>query len=349
MAKAKKPRTPASPEESPNPVAGQGAPAPQKPPSFAVQAADISKIYPKKVTLFNFTIEIPEGGVFGLLGPNGAGKSTFIRILTGLEGPDSGTLLIFGQRPSPQSRKLIGLAPQENSFHPLLTCMENLLYYGELYGVGGKEAKERAQSLLSQLGLAEKKHAQAAFLSGGMKRRLNLACALMHRPRLLILDEPTTGLDPYTRRQLWETVTRIAAETGATVVLTTHYMEEAEALCGKIAFINKGQVAAYGSPRELKKLAGRELLRLKSIPGDYAKIEPLLKKSIGAESVTSTEHGIVVETEDASRLVPDITRIFSENSENIVELVVSRPSLEDVFLKLTGANLKEGTKNEASG
>ncbi|MFA5412760.1 MAG: ABC transporter ATP-binding protein [Candidatus Micrarchaeia archaeon] len=355
MARAKKTRAAApGPRAQPQagiaqPVENTVQPQPPKPLSFAVQAWEISKIYPGKVTLFNFSIDIPEGGVFGLLGPNGAGKSTFIRILTGLEAPDSGFIRIFGQKPSPESRKMIGLAPQENSFHPLLTCMENLLYYGALYGVTGKKAKERAQGLISQLGLAEKKNVLASFLSGGMKRRLNLACALMHSPRLIILDEPTTGLDPSTRRQLWETVTRLASETGATVILTTHYMEEAEALCGKIAFVNKGQIAAYGSPRELKRLAGRELLKLRSVPGDYSKLEPLIRNLPGAAATTVTEHGIVVEADDAESLVSTITGIFAENSEKIVELSVSRPSLEDVFLKLTGAQLKEATKNEAAG
>ncbi|MCX6768749.1 MAG: ABC transporter ATP-binding protein [Candidatus Micrarchaeota archaeon] len=334
-------------ETMPQPVQGPQLPVPGN--SFAVEALELVKTYPGKVTLFNFSLNIPEGGIFGLLGPNGAGKSTFIRILSGLEKEDSGAFRIFGQRPSAETRRKIGVAPQENCFHPLLTCMENLLYYGALYGITGKKAKERAQELINQLGLADKKNVQASFMSGGMKRRLNLACALMHEPRLIILDEPTTGLDPSTRRQLWETVTRIAATTNATVILTTHYMEEAEALCGKIAFVNKGQVAAYGTPRELKRLAGRELLKMKSVPGDYAKLEPLIKKLPGAETITVTEHGIVVEAEDAAALVSEVTQIFMDNSEKIIELSVSRPSLEDVFLKLTGDQLKEATKNEAAG
>ena len=352
MARRAKPEKGALPLElPPEPASGQ-KPQPAIPPahpSYAVEALDLVKTYPGKVTLFDFSINIPEGGIFGLLGPNGAGKSTFIRILSGLEKEDSGSFRIFGQRPSPEVRKKIGVAPQENCFHPLLTCMENLLYYGALYGITGKNAKGRAQELLNQLGLTDKKNVQATFMSGGMKRRLNLACALMHEPKLIILDEPTTGLDPSTRRQLWETVTRIAATTNATVILTTHYMEEAEALCGKIAFVNRGKVAAYGSPRELKRLAGKELLKMKSVPGVYAKLEPLIKKIPGVESMTVTEHGIVVEAEDAASLVSPVTSIFMDNLEKVVELSVSRPSLEDVFLKLTGAQLKEATKNEAAG
>ena len=350
MPKRKKMELPPEPVPGQNPgPAAQALPSQSAPASYAVEALELVKTYPGKVTLFNFSLNIPEGGIFGLLGPNGAGKSTFIRILSGLEKEDSGSFRIFGQRPSAEVRRKVGVAPQENCFHPLLTCMENLLYYGALYGITGKKAKERAQELINQLGLADKKNVQASFMSGGMKRRLNLACALMHEPKLIILDEPTAGLDPSTRRQLWETVTRIAATNSATVILTTHYMEEAEALCGKIAFVNQGQVAAYGTPRELKRLVGRELLKMKSVPGDYAKLEPLIKKIPGAETITVTEHGIVVEAEDAAALVSEVTQIFMDNSEKIVELSVSRPSLEDVFLKLTGAQLKEAAKNEAAG
>ncbi|NYZ77668.1 ABC transporter ATP-binding protein [Candidatus Micrarchaeota archaeon] len=311
-----------------------------------VEAENLVKSYPGKVTLYNFSLTINEGEIFGLLGPNGAGKSTFIRILTGLEEADSGRIALFGGAPSRENRKKIGVAPQDNAVYPLLTCMENLLYFGSLYGVGGKKAKEKAEKLLVDLELSEKKNVQAGFLSGGMKRRLNLACALMHTPKLIILDEPTTGLDPSTRRKMWKTATEIVRESGATLLLTTHYMEEAEALCGRIAFINAGQVVAEGSPEELKRMAGREMAKVKSLPGEYAKLEPLLKGVNGVENVTVTEHGVVVESENIASKVGEITRIFGKSREKIIELSVSKPSLEDVFLKLTGAQLKEGVKVE---
>ncbi len=311
-----------------------------------VEAENLVKTYPGKVTLYNFSLKINEGEVFGLLGPNGSGKSTFIRILTGLENADSGKMQLFGKTPGKENRKKIGVAPQENSVYSMLTCMENLLYFGSLYGVTGKKATEKAEALLSGLGLSDKKNVQAGFLSGGMRRRLNLACALMHDPKLIILDEPTTGLDPATRRRMWKTVINIMKESKATMLLTTHYMEEAEALCQKIAFVNEGQVVAEGRPSELKRMAGREMAKLRSIPGEYRKLEPLLMKIKGIENITVTEHGIVVESDDVSTKIAAVTRVFEKKKEKIIELSVSKPSLEDVFLKLTGAQLKEAVKVE---
>ncbi len=311
-----------------------------------VEAENIVKTYPSKVTLYNFSLHINEGEICGLLGPNGAGKSTFIRILTGVEEADAGKIRLFGGRPTKENKKKIGVAPQENSIYSLLTCMENLLYFGSLYGVTGKKAAERAENLLRELGIGDKKNTPAAYLSGGMKRRLNLACALMHEPKLIILDEPTAGLDPATRRMMWKVVTKVVKESGATMLLTTHYMEEAEALCEKVAFINAGQVVAEGSPGELKRMAGREIAKIRSVPGDYPKVQPHAEKIKGIESVTVTDHGLVIEANDISPKVAEITRAFGKKREKIVEFSVSKPSLEDVFLKLTGAQLKGVVKVE---
>ncbi len=310
-------------------------------------AENLVKTYPGKVALYDFSITIREGEIFGLLGPNGAGKSTFIRLLAGLEGADAGRVYLFGQPASQESRKLIGVAPQENAVYSLLTCLENLLYFGSLYGVTGKAAQEKASHLLEELGLAEKRNAQARHLSGGMLRRLNLACALMHEPKLILLDEPTTGLDPSTRRRMWATITRLVKDRKASVLLTTHYMEEAEALCGKIAFINAGRVIAEGTPEELKRMAGREMAKVKSLPGDYAKLEQAVKAIKGVENATATEHGMVIESDSIASKVGEITRVFGKNREKIIDLSISKPSLEDVFLKLSGAQLKEGVKGEA--
>lgn len=310
-----------------------------------IEAKNVVKTYPGKVTLFNFSLDVEDGEVLGLLGPNGAGKSTFIRILTGLERADAGEIKLFGKNTSKEGRKKIGVAPQENSIYPLLTCMENLLYFGSLYGVTGKKAREKADSLLKELGLSDKKNVPAGYLSGGMKRRVNLACALMHEPRIIILDEPTTGLDPATRRNMWKMVTNLVRETKATLILTTHYMEEAEALCERIAFINAGQIVAEGNPKELKKMAGKEIAKIKSIPGVYANLEPQLKKISGID-VTVTEHGMVVESDNVSQKISAITKVFGKYKEEIIEFSVSRPSIEDVFLKLTGSQLKGVVKVE---
>lgn len=313
-----------------------------------LEANSISKVYGKKVVLFEMSLKIKRGEIFGLLGPNGAGKSTLIRIISGLEELDSGSLEILGKKASSENRRRLGIAPQENAVYPLLTCMENLVYFGSLYGVTGKTATERANKLLDQLGLESKKNAVAGHLSGGMKRRLNLACALMHEPEIIILDEPTTGLDPATRMRMWETVQEVVKRTKATLILTTHYMEEAEALCDRIAFINNGKVVAEGAPEELKKLAGKEMVKLSTVPGDSKKLARIVKKIGGVKNITPTEHGVLVEGTGISSKVPEISREVEKNGETVVEISVSKPSLEDVFLKITGTKLTEVGKVEPS-
>lgn len=308
---------------------------------FALEARSISRLYKNKVALHDFSLRIRQGSVFGLLGPNGAGKSTFIRIIAGLEEPDSGELVILGERPGKESRRRIGVAPQENAIYSLLTCMENLLYFGSLYGVKGKVARERAENLLAKLGLTEKKDVQAGYLSGGMKRRLSLACALLHEPKIIILDEPTTGLDPATRVRMWDTVKQVVKSSRATLLLTTHYMEEAEALCTRIAFVNSGQIVAEGTPDELKRLVGKEFAEISTVPGEPGKLVRIIRGIKGVKNATATERGIVVEGDDVSSKLPEISKALRQNGETVVEMSLSKPSLEDVFLKMTGAKLRE--------
>jgi len=313
---------------------------------FAIEAKSLVKQYPGKIALDEFSLQVSEGEILGLLGPNGAGKSTFIQIVSGTENLSSGKLLLFGKPVSKSSRKLIGIAPQENALYPLLTCLENLLYFGSLYGIHGADAAHRASKLLSKLGLLEKQNVPAISLSGGMRRRLNLACALMHNPKIIILDEPTTGLDPAVRNSMWETVREIARENKATLLLTTHYLEEAEALCSRIVLVNSGKVIADGTPQALKKFAGKEIAKIKSVPGKYPEFLDAIVKIEGVDAATPTEHGLIIESSDISPRIQEVTKIFQKHKENIVELSISRPSLEDVFLKLTGAKLREVTANE---
>ena len=314
---------------------------------YVLEAENLGKVYGKKVVLFDFSLKVKKGSIFGLLGPNGAGKSTFIRIVSGLEEQDSGTLELLGVKAGKASRKQLGVAPQENSIYPLLTCMENLMYFGSLYGVNGKIARERASGLLEQLGLKDKKDSVAEYLSGGMKRRLSLACALMHRPKLIMLDEPTTGLDPATRIKMWETVRKVVTDTKATLILTTHYMEEAEALCDQIAFVNGGHVVAEGTPDELKKRVGKEMAKLSTVPGN-ADLVRIIKSMGEIDNVTATEHGVIVEAKNIGARLPEIAKLLEKNGETVVEMSVSMPSLEDVFLKMTGLKLREVNKVESA-
>jgi ABC-2 type transport system ATP-binding protein len=224
---------------------------------LSVHALDIEELYKRYETgteaLRGVSLEIEAGEFFGLLGPNGAGKSTLIHCATGLAQPTAGSIRIFGHDAIDhyeEARLAVGLAPQDLNLDWFLTCEETLDYHGGYFGMPRRERKERSQELLEAFSLTEKRNERTRTLSGGMKRRLILARALMHRPRLLILDEPTAGVDVELRLELWQYVQRINSE-GTTILLTTHYLEEAEELCDRIAFICEGRIAAQGSSAEL--------------------------------------------------------------------------------------------------
>ena len=220
----------------------------------ALQIENLTKRYPTGVqALHGVSLDIEDGEFFGLLGPNGAGKSTLIHCATGLAQPTSGEIRIFGHDAIGDygdARQAVGLAPQELNLDWFLTAEETLDYHAGYFGMPGRERRERARELLETFSLTDKRNERTRTLSGGMKRRLILARALMHRPRLLILDEPTAGVDIELRLELWHYVQRINKE-GTTILLTTHYLEEADQLCDKIAFINEGQIIAQGSSAEL--------------------------------------------------------------------------------------------------
>jgi len=220
----------------------------------ALRTVDLVKRYPTGTeALRGVSLEIPRGEFFGLLGPNGAGKSTLIHCATGLAQPTSGEIRIFGHDAVDhyeRARLAVGLAPQDLNLDWFLTLEETLDYHGGYFGIPRRERRERAAELLEAFSLTDKRHERTRTLSGGMKRRLILARALMHRPRLLILDEPTAGVDVELRLELWHYIQRINAE-GTTVLLTTHYLEEAEQLCDRIAFINGGEIVARGTSPEL--------------------------------------------------------------------------------------------------
>jgi ABC-2 type transport system ATP-binding protein len=229
------------------------------PATTALQITDLVKRYPTGVeALKGVSLDIGEGEFFGLLGPNGAGKSTLIHCTTGLAQPTAGDIRVFGHDAThhyEQARVAVGLAPQEPNVDFFLTVAETLDYHAGYFGMPKRERRERADELLEEFSLTEKRDERTRTLSGGMKRRLILARALMHRPRLLILDEPTAGVDVELRLELWHYVQRINSE-GTTILLTTHYLEEAEQLCDHIAFINHGEIVARGTTRELSETYG---------------------------------------------------------------------------------------------
>jgi ABC-2 type transport system ATP-binding protein len=220
---------------------------------------NLTKAFAGQVAVAGLSLEIAEGQIFGLLGPNGAGKTTTIRLLTTLLPPTSGTALVAGydiRRQATAIRRVIGSVPQALSVEGALTAYENLLLFAKLYGVPAPRRRQRIFSLLEFLQLADRAHSLVRTFSGGMIRRLELAQALIHQPRLLFLDEPTVGLDPVARRALWEHLRGLRQTAGLSIIITTHYMEEAEALCDTLAIMHRGQIRVVGTPDELKAAAG---------------------------------------------------------------------------------------------
>jgi ABC-2 type transport system ATP-binding protein len=306
-------------------------------PALAIEATGLTKTYaaskkmPAKQALKGIDLQIPRGSVFGLLGPNGAGKSTFINILAGLVNKTSGSVRIWdidADKNPRESRAALGVVPQEINMDPFFTPRETLELMAGFYGVPSSE--RRTDEILDALGLGDKKHAYVRQLSGGMKRRLMVAKALVHAPPILILDEPTAGVDVELRRSLWEYVRRLNAD-GTTIVLTTHYLEEAQEMCDQIAIINNGAVAACEpTPKLLRRLNYKTLVvkpgeTLHAIPPGLRDLDPAMRKD-GTLAIT-------YRTGETS--IEHLLHRLREAGVGIGDLATEEPDLEDVFVALT--------------
>jgi ABC-2 type transport system ATP-binding protein len=243
---------------------------PEPPP--AVEVTDLAKVIKERIIVDRISFSVREGEVFGLLGTNGSGKTTTFNMLSGLLAPSSGTIMILGKNVKElhKSDPEIGFVTQENSFYETLTVSENLEFFASQFSIGGGEAKARAKKLLGQMKLAEKSGVLASKLSGGMKRRLNIACSLIHDPKVVFLDEPTVGLDPVVRREIWAAIEGLHAMK-KTIIITSHYMEEIEHLCDRVAIMFSGRIVASGTPSELK--ARFKLKQMEDIFAHLAKPE----------------------------------------------------------------------------
>lgn len=282
------------------------------------------------------SFSVGAGEVFGFLGPNGAGKTTTISMITTLLKPTSGTAAVDGHDvvgDAAAVRRSIGIVFQEPSLDERLTAVENLEFHAVLYHVPSSERRRRIADALDLVDLADRGGDLVEKFSGGMKRRLEIARGLLHTPRVLFLDEPTLGLDPQTRRSLWDHIRSLRAETDVTIFMTTHYMEEAE-VCDRIAIIDHGRIVALDTPHALKRRVGGEVVTLTAPDQDA------LMAHLDQEGLQARRHGheVLVETTDGARLIPRITRSFAGSIE-AVEL--RRPTLDDVFLKLTGRTIRE--------
>jgi ABC-2 type transport system ATP-binding protein len=282
------------------------------------------------------------GEICGLLGPNGAGKTTCISCICGLLKPTAGRVSVMGHSAADDGRRAresLGVVPQEIALYDDLSAAENLAYWGGAFRMHGRNLHDRVQEVLEWVGLADRAREPVARFSGGMKRRLNFACGIVHRPKVLLLDEPTVGVDPQSRVRLLE-LTRELARDGATVLYTTHYMEEAESLCDRVVIIDHGRILAQGTLPELRSLLGeRDLLRFSGV------FQPDLVHQIfsgdGIDIVQADENAVTLALHDASGRLPSIFAMLAGASAEIRGTRLSQPSLESLFIKLTGKELRE--------
>ncbi len=303
----------------------------------------LTKRFDERVAVSDVGFEIDEGETYGLLGPNGAGKTTAISIIAGLLEPDAGGAMVAGQpiqTNATTGKADIGLVPQELAIYPDLTGAENLRFFGKLYGMSGDTLNSRVSEVLEVIGLSERKDDLTKEYSGGMQRRLNIGIGLLHRPRLLILDEPTVGVDPQSRNAILESVEDLSGQ-GIAVLYTTHYMEEAERLCDRVGIIDEGSIKAEGTRRELVSLVGEKDRVSVSATGDLAEVARAASGLDGVVGASLSDHGVEVLTTDASRLLPELMACFASIGAAITAVQVYEPNLEAVFLHLTGKALRD--------
>lgn len=305
---------------------------------------NITKRFDDKLVLDNISFEIKGGDIFGLIGPNGAGKSTLISIMTGLIKSNSGEVTIGGYSMSKdplKAKEFIGLVPQELALMETLSAYDNLEYFGAFYGLGGKLLKERIEEALIITGLNEKKKIKVKKFSGGMKRRLNLAVAIMHRPKILILDEPTVGVDPQSRNYIFEFIKKINKENNTTVLYTSHYMEEVEHLCNNIFILDEGKEIASGSKEIIKSMANMHGTIKIVLDQNDDEFILKIKALSGVKDCFIKDDIISIYINEESFNLEELLMLSTKEHKKIKKFNVEEASLEEVFLSLTGKKLRD--------
>ena len=295
------------------------------------------------------TFEVKRGEIFGLLGPNGAGKSTLIRVLTTLLRPTSGTACVDKYdiiRDPEKIRSIIGVCPQNSTLDVELTAYDNLEFYGKLVNVDDSILDQRIWQLLAMTELTDRAYMKVQTFSGGMRRKLEIVRAFIHHPLILFLDEPTIGLDPEARHEVWQQISKLNEEK-TTIILTTHYMDEAEKLCNRIAFVDKGRLIALDVLENLKQLipAG-DLIEIGFDTIDE-RLLPVLKQNSLINSVEIKDQKLIISAKNGSRLLPEIVVVFEKFSTPMTSISIRSPSLEDVFIHLTGKKLDDGSHQDS--
>jgi ABC-2 type transport system ATP-binding protein len=310
--------------------------------SAVLEVAELSKRFEDREAVRSISFAVSRGEIFGLLGPNGAGKTTTIGMVSGVVRPTGGSIRILGEERVQKNRssfRNLGLVPQSIALYPTLTARENLRLFGRVYGLAAEPLERRVDALLDLAGLTARKDERVGRFSGGMKRRLNLACGLVHEPALLLLDEPTVGVDPQSRERIYDAMQKLAEE-GLALLLTTHYMDEAEKLCHRIAILDEGRIVAKGSQSELRALAGKEPVvevALARAPGEE------LKRKLGEKgtSIDESRFCFRLHSPGVERFLPELLGLVARDGNGVDELLFHRPNLGDVFLQLTGKELRD--------
>lgn len=308
----------------------------------AISTEGLTKEFNGLVAVDNISLEIEEGELFGLLGPNGAGKTTLISMLYTMQRPTTGKASVCGHdvvANAGEVRKCIGVVFQDPSLDQYLTGWENLDFHGRLYGMEAGERRKRTRAVLELVELEERADQLVKTYSGGMKRRLELARGLMHSPEVLFLDEPTLGLDPQTRRHIWDYVERLNREEGITIILTTHYMDEADLLCKRIAIIDKGRIIVSGTPRELKGILEGDIVYVVSSDQDL-----LLRELEGLDWVTDAKlvDGLInLNVKEGETAIPRVIEMARAKGIQVTSVSLHKPTLDDVFISYTGRTIRE--------
>ncbi len=309
----------------------------------AIEVKDLHKSFGDVHAVQGISFDVMKGEIFGLLGPNGAGKSTTISMLSGLLAPDQGDAAIMGCSilgDSVAARAALGVVPQDIALYPDLSARENLVFWGKMYGLRGDLLKKRVDEVLEIIGLTDRQRGRVGTFSGGMKRRVNIGAALLHKPQVIIMDEPTVGIDPQSRRNILDNVKELNRQ-GMTVVYTTHYMEEAQELAHHIGIVDLGKLVAYGTHEELIRLVGEQTRLDLTVNVDKERVIQAWQTVDGVSRVSATDGTITALVSDSNLVLPRLFEAATRGGARITSVDIKEPNLEAVFLHLTGKALRD--------